>query len=372
MGEHDILVHKESVLSWLWSWWSPMSAYVLRAAEKKLLSCLKTPYKGFYVDIGSVVGPSDKIWTISFNSESNKTPLVLIHGLGAGVGLWCLNLDSFAAHRPVYAIDVLGFGRSSRPNFSKDAEEAERQLVTSIEEWRNEMKLNKINLLGHSLGGFLAMSYAIRYPDRVKHLILADPWGFAVKPDPEVIKEKRSKLPVWARALLFTLQPLNPLWAIRVAGPFGQKLIEKARPDLVQKFSIAVNGDTKAVSEYIFQCNAQKPSGEGAFHAMTSGLGWAKNPMVSRIDRLRDDVPVTVLYGGRSWLDNGFGHVISETRPKSSYTDIKTIQGAGHHLYADKSEVFNTFVNNCCELSDENEETQEDETSNSNTTSVSN
>ena len=40
---------------------------------------------------------------------------------------------------------------------------AEMEFVESIEEWRQEMKLDKFILLGHSLGGFLAMSYAIRY-----------------------------------------------------------------------------------------------------------------------------------------------------------------------------------------------------------------
>lgn len=59
-----------------------------------------------------------------------------------------------------------GFGRSSRPKFSSDALVAERQLVDSVEEWRREMQLDKIILLGHSLGGFLASSYAIQYPDR--------------------------------------------------------------------------------------------------------------------------------------------------------------------------------------------------------------
>lgn len=69
---------------------------------------LKTAYKRFYVDIGSVVGQSDKIWTISLNDESPRTPLVLLHGMGAGLALWCPNLDAFAATRPVYAIDLLG------------------------------------------------------------------------------------------------------------------------------------------------------------------------------------------------------------------------------------------------------------------------
>jgi len=59
-----------------------------------------------------------------------------------------------------------GFGRSSRPAFSTDALDAEREFVQSIEEWRREMKLERFVLLGHSMGGFLATSYAIRYPSR--------------------------------------------------------------------------------------------------------------------------------------------------------------------------------------------------------------
>lgn len=73
-----------------------------------IIADLKTAYRGWFVDIGPVVGESDKIWTISLNTDSPKTPLVLLHGLGAGVALWCLNLDALASARPVYAIDILG------------------------------------------------------------------------------------------------------------------------------------------------------------------------------------------------------------------------------------------------------------------------
>lgn len=59
----------------------------------------------------------------------------------------------------------------------------------------------------------------IEFP-RVKHLILADPWGFPEKP---VDIGKRYNLPLWVKAIVYVSQPFNPLWAVRVAGPFGKQ-----------------------------------------------------------------------------------------------------------------------------------------------------
>ncbi len=82
-----------------------------------------------------------------------KPVLVMLHGFGGGVGLWCKNFDALSEHYTVYAVDVPGFGRSfdDRERQFKTAREAREFLVSAIEEWRVAMKLDKpFVLLGHS------------------------------------------------------------------------------------------------------------------------------------------------------------------------------------------------------------------------------
>ena len=232
---------------------------------------------------------------------------------------------------------------------------AEKQFTRSIEEWRKEANVKKMILLGHSMGGFLGCSYALTYPDNVQHLILADPWGFPEKPTDVNTKYN---VPIWVKAVAYAVSPLNPLWALRAAGPWGQWLVEKARPDIMKKFKAVVKDDT-AIPQYIHQCNVQKPSGESAFHSMMDGFGWAKNPMIKRVHEIRADIPLTLMYGSRSWVDSAAGDVIQKLRP-DSYVRTHIINKAGHHIYADKAEEFNKLVVDAC---NDQEEASEDEVS---------
>lgn len=154
------------------------------------------------------------------NTQSTNIPIILIHGMGGGIGLWALNMDSLSQNRPLYAFDVLGFGCSSRPRFSKKADVAEREFVESVEDWRKQKGLERMIVLGHSLGGYIASAYTLRYPHQVEHLILADPWGFNEMP--RETDENGSGVPVWVKVIATLMQPFNPLSGLRAAGPLGK------------------------------------------------------------------------------------------------------------------------------------------------------
>lgn len=86
----------------------------------------------YHVDIGKCVGSNDKIWTFEINIESKNIPIVLVHGFGAGMAFWALNVEALARNNPVYAFDILGLARSSRPNFSNDPREIEQVGVPFV------------------------------------------------------------------------------------------------------------------------------------------------------------------------------------------------------------------------------------------------
>ncbi|XP_035685652.1 1-acylglycerol-3-phosphate O-acyltransferase ABHD5-like [Branchiostoma floridae] len=145
----------------------------------------------------------------------------MVHGFAAAAGLFFLNFDALAEHRSVYAFDVLGFGRSSRHEFSTKPDVVEEEFVDSIEEWRKAVELKEFILLGHSFGGFLAASYAIKHPSRVKHLILAEPWGFPEKTE-KAAKEFRAQTPFLTKIMDPVLSHFSLLMPFRLAGPWGE------------------------------------------------------------------------------------------------------------------------------------------------------
>ena len=145
----------------------------------------------------------------------------MIHGFGAGFLQFYKNLDHLHTQRRLLALDIPGFGRSTRISFTPDARTAEGEMVEHIERWRKIVGVEHFVLLGHSLGAFLACSYAIRHPGRVRHLILVDPWGFFPALSEEEIKKR---FPFLAKKFWQMVGKMKPFDAVRMAGPLGELL----------------------------------------------------------------------------------------------------------------------------------------------------
>ncbi|XP_068427656.1 (Lyso)-N-acylphosphatidylethanolamine lipase [Clinocottus analis] len=355
-GQNECETESSSNWNW-WPSWRPTSMSHLKTAESKILACIQNDLWARFVTLPN----QNRIWTLTLTKkgarkpaeQAPKTPLVMVHGFGGGVGLWIRNIDALSRSRPLYAFDLLGFGRSSRPSFPSDAAKAEEQFVESIEQWRQSVGLENMVLLGHSLGGYLAAAYAIQYPARVSHLILVDPWGFPERPKTQAPEGqdqgtevmKRPPLPRWVKAIAAVVSLFNPLAVIRAAGPWGPGLVNRFRPDFKRNFEDLFADDT--MTQYIYHCNAQTPSGEVGFGAMAESLGWAKRPMLERVHQLPPSMPVTMLYGARSWMDSSSGHRVVQIRNQAPTTVI-LIDDASHHVYADQPEEFNRVVENIC------------------------
>ena len=170
--------------------------------------------------------PKHYLNMLSIKSQSPSPgappPAVVLHGYGAGMGFFFPNyptLATWAGHRgtDIYALDWLGMGRSARVPFHVKSKrddiagrvhEAESFFINSLEDWRDKMGLEKMTLIGHSLGAYFSVAYALRYPTRVHKLILLSPAG--VPHDPNNLTEASRELTDTADASSFDSAPAVP------------------------------------------------------------------------------------------------------------------------------------------------------------------
>lgn len=99
-------------------------------------------------------------------------PVMMIHGSGPGVTAWAnwrLVMPELSRNRRVIAPDMLGFGYSERPADQIYSRERWVQHAIGV---LDELGLERVDLVGNSFGGGLALALAIEYPKRVRRLVL--------------------------------------------------------------------------------------------------------------------------------------------------------------------------------------------------------
>ncbi|NEQ95322.1 MAG: alpha/beta fold hydrolase [Cyanothece sp. SIO2G6] len=106
-------------------------------------------------------------------TQSAKPSLLLIHGFGASTDHWRKNIAELKDYFDVWAIDLLGFGRSGKPD-----------IVYSSDVWRDQLHQfitdkigNPAVLVGNSLGGYASLCVAAQYPQSVQGVVLINSAG---------------------------------------------------------------------------------------------------------------------------------------------------------------------------------------------------
>lgn len=99
--------------------------------------------------------------------------LVMIHGFGANRDNWLRMARHFTERYRVIALDLPGFGESSKPDASYDVASQTERLHAFV----TALNIEKPHLIGNSMGGHIAALYAARYPDQVSSIALLDNAG---------------------------------------------------------------------------------------------------------------------------------------------------------------------------------------------------
>lgn len=312
--------------------------------------------------------------------EPNDDTIVMLHGYGAGLGFYYKNFEPLTRNEgwKLYALDMLGMGNSTRPPFKIHAKdpagkiaEAESWFVDALEEWRKLRKLEKFTLLGHSLGGYLAVSYALKYPGHLNKLILASPVGvpedpYAVNaemPEPqestfqeeftqdqnattrptdnnnflnaknkaeqaEANAPKKRPYPGW----LVWLWDANvsPFSIVRMTGPLGPRFVSGWTS---RRFNHLPAEEKQTLHEYAYSLFRQRGSGEYVLPYLLAPGAHARRPVINRIQEVGRQVikpatdttpevretgfPVVFMYGEHDWMDVA-GGLASEEKLKQA------------------------------------------------------
>ncbi|MGJ5675222.1 MAG: alpha/beta fold hydrolase [Nostochopsis sp.] len=136
-------------------------------------------------------------------------PVIFLHGAWNDSSEWVAVIESLSLDFHCVAPDLFGFGESDYPNvhYSIDLQ------VECLAELLQALKLERVYLVGHSLGGWIAASYALKYPEQVYGLVLLAPEGIETEVLDKNCKRLQSlmKRPLWIFKILRILRPLTKI-----------------------------------------------------------------------------------------------------------------------------------------------------------------
>lgn len=264
--------------------------------------------------------------------DERAPPIVVLHGHSMSAAFYYRNFDDLVSLGfCVYAVDLLGWGRSDRPVFTgTTAEESLDWYLGSLRACFRSLKLRKFVLCGHSLGGYLSLEYAKRYPAQVERLMLISPAACA------------RRIP-FARAVYFSLPPQS---VIRRGGLLGFLIFMLHYPRSVMYL-------TDRLREYTYQLAAQgPPSGEVAIHPMIkfTGVGTASctRPLIEHVQHL--PMPIRLICGetDASMRVEDVHDLFKALKKSGCNIRLNVVKGADHCPHLEKPREFAKVVTDFC------------------------
>ena len=215
---------------------------------------------------------------------AGKPPLLLVHGFGASTDHWRKNVQGLASEWEVWAIDLLGFGRSAKPDLVYSGNLWQQQLNDFIKEVVGQPTV----LAGNSLGGYASLCVAANHSENVRGLILLNSAG-------PFSDTESNRQPNLAQKLLrsMLLQP----WASYLLFLYTRQ------PKTIRKTLEKVYLDRSAITEQLIE-DIRRPSLDaGAAKVFASVF---KSPRGENVDILLQKLscPLLMLWGeGDPWMN---------------------------------------------------------------------
>jgi pimeloyl-ACP methyl ester carboxylesterase len=254
-------------------------------------------------------------------------PILLIHGITSSSRTWKRVMPRLAENYTVIAPDLLGHGRSAKPqgDYSLGA------YASGIRDLLVALEVPRATVVGHSLGGGIALQFSYQFPERVGRLVLVDSGGIGPEVNPLL---RAAALPGAEFVLPVMFSPTLHDGALKLRG-------------LLAKIGLQPNADIEGVSEGF--ASLTEADARRAFLNTVRSVIDIKGQRVSAEDRLylAGDIPSLIVWGeGDRIIPLEHAYRAKEMLPGSR---LEVFSDAGHFPFNDHPDRFVDLMRNFIE-----------------------
>ena len=254
---------------------------------------------------------------VDYGGPADRGTLVLVHGLGGSVANWCAVGERLAEHHRVYAIDLVGFGRSRLEGRGADVDSNAELVLRFI----RDVVGGPATLVGNSMGGAISLLAAAKSPADVRSLVLVNaalPRTRGAALDPQV-------------ALVFATY-MVPWLGERALASFAARLTSQQHVDQMMRLCAADSRklDAAHVAEHVAIADERRGwTDEGHASFLEAARSLIRAMTLTRLAKAMKKiaVPTLVIHGDRDRLvnvANGRGAA------KAHGWDLEVFEGVGH------------------------------------------